>query len=317
MRAWLAVLSLAAAQAAAQSFPAKPVRMIVGFATGGATDIAARIVAKSLSENLGQQFIVENRAGAGGILATELLAKAAPDGYTLLLSSSGPLVVNPHANSSLPYDVQRDLAPLSLAVTFSNVLVVHPSVPARTLADYLKLAAVKPGQMAYASAGIATIGHLAGALLSLRAKVELTHVAYKGGAPAMNDLLGGQIASMIATMPTALPHIKSGKLRALATTSASRSPSLPEVPTIAESGFPGYDATNWYAFVAPAKTPPELLDRLNAEIVRVLSAPAVRAQLLAHGMEAIPSSRQALARHIEQESAVWAKVVKEAGIKMD
>jgi tripartite-type tricarboxylate transporter receptor subunit TctC len=317
MRSLLVALALAAFGAdvsAQQAYPTQPIRMVVGFAAGGGTDTAARIIAKKLGENVGQQILVENRAGAGGNIATENVARAAPDGYTILLGAVGPLSVAPHMVKQLGYDPQKDLAPITLAVTFANVLVVHPSVPANTLAEYVKLANSKPGGIAYGTSGIGGAGHLAGELFRTMAKANITHVPYKGGGPAMADLLGGQIESLFASAPSAVPHVKAGKIRALATTGPARSAFLPDVPTIAELGYPGYQATNWYAYVAPAKTPPEIIERLNREIVKVLETPEIRAQLLTHGMEPIPSTPAELAKHIDSELAVWGKVVKEAKI---
>ena len=312
-----ALLAAAAAAGAQTGYPNAPVRMVVGFAPGGGTDIAARIIAKKLGENLGQQVIVENRAGAGGNIAAELVSRAAPDGYTILLANVGSLTVAPHLNAKLPYNPQRDLAPISMAVVFANVLVVHPSVPAQTVADYVRLANAKPGSMAYGTSGIGGAGHLAGELFKLMAKADITHVPYKGGGPAMSDLLGGQIPSSFASAPSAVPHVKAGKIRALATTGAKRSEFLPSVPTVAEAGYPGYEATNWYAYVAPAKTPADIVDRLNREIVKVLNTPEVREQLLGNGMEPTPSTSGELANHLDRELATWGRVVKEAGIQAE
>lgn len=317
IRSLFAVLAtVLAAHAAAQSaYPSRPISMVVGFAPGGGTDITARIIAKKLSEGVGQQVLVENRAGAGGNIATDLVARAAPDGYTMLLANVGSLTVAPHMIVNLPYDPRRDFAPITMAVSFANVLVVNPSLPAQTLAEYVQLANSKPETIGYGTSGIGGTGHLAGELLRMMARAKIVHVPYKGGGPAMTDLLGGQIPSGFASAPSAMPHIKTGKIRALATTGPKRSPFLPNVPTIAESGYPGYEATNWYAYVAPAKTPREIVERLNRELVKVLNAPEVREQLGQHGMEANPSTPDELAKHIERELAVWGKVVKEAGIK--
>jgi tripartite-type tricarboxylate transporter receptor subunit TctC len=309
--AGLGLFGLAQAQA---PFPSRTVTMVVGFAPGGGTDIAARIVAKKLAENIGQPVVVENRTGAGGNIATDLVAKAAPDGYTILLGSVGSLTVAPHLVAKLPYDPLKDLAPITMAVVFPNVLVVHPSVPAQTIADFVKLAQDKPGNISYGSSGIGGAGHLAGALFGMVAKIDIVHVPYKGGEPAVRDLLGGQIAAVFATPASSGGHIKAGKARALAVTGRTRSPALPDVPTIAESGFPGYEATNWYAYVAPAKTPRELLARWNHELVKVLSAPDVREQLLGHGLEPMPGTAEELAKYIEREHATWGRVVKEAKI---
>ncbi len=309
-----ALLLSCGAALAQGAFPSRPILMVIAFAPGGGTDTTGRIVARRLGENLQQNVVVENRAGAGGHIATDFVAKRAPDGYTIALTSVGPLTVAPHMIARLPYDPLRDLAPISLAVTFGNVVTASPSLGASTLADYLRIAREKPGSVIFGSSGIGGMGHLAGALLSQLASVELVHAPYKGGGPAMQDLLGGQIPSIIAAMPSALPHIRSGRIRALAVTGPRRTAVLPAVPTVAESGFPGYEATNWYAFVAPAKTPPAVIERLHREITAALRSQETHDQLAAHGMEPIPSTPAELTRQIEREFAVWGKVVREAKI---
>jgi tripartite-type tricarboxylate transporter receptor subunit TctC len=226
----------------------------------------------------------------------------------------GSLTVAPHLVAKLPYDPLKDLAPITMAVVFPNVLVVHPSVPAQTIADFVKLAQDKPGNISYGSSGIGGAGHLAGALFGIVAKIDIVHVPYKGGEPAVRDLLGGQIAAVFATPASSGAHIRAGKARALAVTGRTRSPAFLDVPTIAESGFPGYEATNWYAYVAPARTPKEILARWNQELVKVLSAPDVREQLLGHGLEPMPGTAEELAKYIEREHATWGRVVKEAKI---
>ena len=314
--ATLVIALLAATQAFAQpAFPSRPLAMVVGFAPGGGTDTVARILAKTVGEQLGQQVIVENKAGAGGNIATDFVAKSAPDGYTILLGNVGSLTVAPHLLANLPYDPLRDFAPITMAVVFANVIVVHPSVQANTLAEFVRLAKEKPGQITYGSSGIGGAGHLAGELLKMMAGVDLVHVPYKGGGPAMQGLLGGQIAAYFSTPVAAGPHMKAGKARALATTGAARSPFLPEVPTVAESGYPGYEAINWYAYVAPAKTPKEIVERLNREIVKALGAPEVKELLAKQGLEPKPSTMEELARTIEREHATWGRVVKEAKIQ--
>ena len=297
-----------------QSYPSRPISMVIGFAPGGGTDTASRIIAKKLGENLGQSVVVENKPGAGGNIATDYVAKSAPDGYTILLGSVGSLTVAPHIVKKLPYDPRRDLAPITMAVVFPNVLVVHPSVPAQNLAEYVKLAREKPGQVTYGSSGIGGAGHLAGELFKIVAKIDIVHVPYKGGGPAVADLLGGQITSVFATPASGGGHVKAGKLRALATTGAKRTPFLPDVPTIAESGYPGYEATNWYAYVAPARTPKDILERLNRELVDVLNSSDVRTQLSNHGLEPMPGTSEELAKTMEREYETWGRVVKEAGI---
>ena len=312
----IAVLLAVLAQIAfAQSgYPTRTITMVVGFAPGGGTDTVARIVAKKVGEAVGQTVIVENKAGAGGTVAVHQVAKSAPDGYTIVLANVGSLTVAPYLIAKLPYDPLRDLAPITMAVEFPNVLVVQPSMPAKTLAEFVQLAKASPGKIGYGSSGIGGIGHLAGALLGIVADIDIVHVPYKGGGPAMQDLLGGQIPAMIATPPTALPHVKAGKIRALATTGAARAALMPDVPTVAESGYPGYEATNWYAYLAPAGTPKDVLARLERELVQALHAPDVREQLDRQGMEAKPGTPEELTKTMERELATWGKVVKAAKI---
>lgn len=309
-------IALAGTVASAQDYPARPVKIIVGFAPGGGTDIAARIIAKKLGDNLNQQILVENRPGGGGVLATEITVNSPADGYTINLGAVGPLAVNPHIQK-VRYDVERDLAPITMAVMFPNVLVVNASTRANTVAEYIALAREPGNKLAYGTSGVGGAGHLAGELFNRVAKTSVPHVAYKGGGPAMNDLLGGQIPSLFASLPSALQHIRSGRIRALAVTGAARSPDLPNVPTVAESGFPKYEATNWYAFVAPAKVPRPILDRLNLEIGKALRSRDVIEQLGTSGMESHPGTADELARYIRRESDTWAEVVKAAGIRAE
>jgi tripartite-type tricarboxylate transporter receptor subunit TctC len=296
------------------TFPSKPITMVVGFEPGGGTDTVARIVAKFLSDNVGQQVLVENRAGAGGNIAVDYVAKSAPDGYTLVLANVGALTVNPHM-IKLSYDPLRDLAPVTMAVVFPNVLVTHPRIAAKTLAEYVKLAKDKPNTITYGSSGVGGAGHLAGALLEMVAHVKLVHVPYKGGGPAMRGLLGGEIDSYFATPVAALPHIRSGKAYAVATTGSKRSASLPDVPTVAESGYPGYEALNWYAYLVAAKTPRDIVDRLNRELGKVLRMPEAVKLLDGQGVEPDPGTPEALAAYMKREYETWGKVVKQAGIE--
>ena len=317
MRLLLLTIALCVSQGAlAQAYPSRAVTTVVGFAPGGGTDTVSRIIAKTLGEQLGQQVLTENKAGAGGNIATDLVAKAAPDGYTILLGNVGSLSVAPHLVKDLPYDPQRDLAPITMAVVFPNLIVIHPSVPANTLAEFIKLAKDKPGTITYGSSGIGGAGHLAGELLKMMAKIDLVHVPFKGGGPAMQAMLGGQIAAYFATPVAAGVHVKAGKAKALATTGPRRDPFMPDVPTVAEVGYAGYEATNWYAYMAPAKTPKDIIARLNREIVKALGAPEVRDLLNKQGLEPQPSTPEALARHIERELKTWGRVVKEARIQV-
>jgi tripartite-type tricarboxylate transporter receptor subunit TctC len=314
--AWIAIcwIILAGSVQAQGSYPTRPVTIVVGFAPGGGTDAVARIVAKNLSEALGQQVLVENRAGAGGNIATDYVAHAEPDGYTILLGNVGSLAVAPHMIAHLGYDPLRDFAPITMAVVFANVLVVQPSLAVRSLADFVKLAQDKPGTVTFGSSGIGGAGHLAGELLKERASIDMIHVPYKGGGPAMQGMLGGQVMSIFATPVSAGGQIKAGKVRAIATTGPKRSALLPEVPTVAEAGYPGFEAMNWYAYVAPAKTPREIVDRLNRELVKALNNAEVAALLHQQGLEPSPGSPEELAHYIEREYRTWGRVVKRAGI---
>jgi tripartite-type tricarboxylate transporter receptor subunit TctC len=310
-----AALALSGSAFAQGAYPSRPIAMVVGFQPGGGTDTVARILAKTVGDSLKQQVVVENKAGAGGNIATDYVAKAAPDGYTLLLGNVGSLTVAPHIVAKLPYDPLRDFAPITMAVVFANVLVVQPDLPAKTLAEFVKLAREKPGTITYASSGIGGAGHLAGELLKVVAKIDIVHVPYKGGGPAMQGMLGGQVQAFFATPVSVGGHLKSGRVRALATTGPKRADLLPDVPTVAESGYPGYEAMNWYAYVAPAKTPKPVIDRLNREIVKALAAPEVVELLKKQGLEPSSSTPEELARYIKSEYDTWGRVVKEAGIK--
>jgi len=305
---------LVASAVGGQSFPSRPVTLTVGFAPGGGTDTAARIIAQKLSANFGQSVVVDNKAGAGGNVAAQHIAMAAPDGYTIHLTSVGPMSVAPHLVKDLAYDPRRDIAPITMGVVFPNVMVVHMGVPAKTLDEFVALAKQKPGQINYASAGVGGAGHLAGELFKERAGINMVHVPYKGGGPAMTDLLAGRIDMYIGVPSTVAPHVEAGKLRALATTGARRSSTMPAVPTVVESGYLGFEATNWYAFVAPGRTPKDLLDFWNRELTKVLNDPQVRAELAKHGLDPAPGTREELARYFEQESQKWGKVVREAKI---
>jgi tripartite-type tricarboxylate transporter receptor subunit TctC len=306
---------VAAPVMAQQNFPTRSVTLTVGFAPGGGTDTAARIVAKKLTDNIGQSVVVENRAGAGGNIAAQHIATVAPDGYTIHLTSVGPMSVAPAMVKDLAYDPKKDIAPITMGMVFPNVFVVHTGVPAKTLAEFVALAKSKPGRLTYASSGIGGAGHLSGELFKQRAGIDLIHVPYKGGGPAMTDLLGTRVDMYPAVPSTAAPHIEAGKLVALATTGAKRTALMPNVPTVAEQGYPGFEATNWYAFVAPGKTPKEIVDFWNRELVKALNDPTVKSELAKHGLEPQPGTREELARYIDSETEKWAKVVRAANIK--
>jgi tripartite-type tricarboxylate transporter receptor subunit TctC len=312
-----AALALALPALAQKDFPTRPVTLTVGFAPGGGTDTAARIVAKKLTEDLGVAVVVENRAGAGGNIAAQHISTAPPDGYTISLSSVGPLTVAPAMEKNLSYNPKRDIAPITMGVIFPNVFVVQASSPWKTLADFVAAAKKDPGKITYASSGVGGAGHLAGELFKKEAKIDMIHVPYKGGGPAMQDLLGGRVDMYPAVPSTALPHIKAGKLRALATTGLKRSALLPDVPTVAESGYPGFEAVNWYAFVAPGKTPKDILDFWNRALVKALNDPEVKKALDQQGLEPAPGTREELAAYIDRETEKWGKVVREAHITAD
>ena len=309
----VAALALFASSAFAQ-YPNKAITTVVGFAPGGGTDTVSRIIAKTFGDQVGQQVLTDNRAGAGGNIATDFVVRSAPDGYTLYLANVGAIAVNPHL-LPLQYDPLTDLAPITMAVVFPNLVVVQPSVPANTLAEFIKLAKDNPGKYTYGSSGIGGAGHLAGELLKMMAKVDLVHVPFKGGGPAMQAMLGGQIDSYFATPVAAGPHVKAGKVKALATTGPKRDPFMADVPTVAEAGYQGYQATNWYGYYAPAKTPKDILERLNRELVKALNSAEVKELLAKQGLEAAPGTPAQLAAFSKSESETWGKVVKQAGIK--
>jgi tripartite-type tricarboxylate transporter receptor subunit TctC len=302
--------------AAAERYPQRPVRLIVAFAPGGSADVVARIIGQKLSESIGQQVVIDNRPGAGGTLSAEIAARAAPDGYTLYMSSAS-LVVNVSLYRKVAYDPVRDFAPVTLLASAQNVLVAHPSVPARSVKELIALARKTPGRINYASTGSGTSGHLAMELFRSMAGIDMTHVPYKAVGQAQVDLLAGQVSLWFPTIPGALPHIKAGKMIALAVSGAKRSPALPDVPTVAEAALPGFEASTWYPILAPAKTPTGIVEQLNRQLVTIVTAPQVREQLLQAGVEPIGSSQQALADHIRVELAKWAKVVQVSGVRLD
>jgi tripartite-type tricarboxylate transporter receptor subunit TctC len=301
----------------AQGYPAKPVRLIVPFAPGGTTDVLARLVGQELGEALGQQFVVENRPGAGGNIGTEAAVRSAPDGYTLVMSFDGTMAINPSTYSKLAFDPQRDLAPVANVAQVPLLFVVHPGVAARTIGEFVALAKASPGRINYSSAGNGSTGHLTGELFKARAGIDMVHVSYKGGGQAVQDLLGGQIQMVVTALPTVEGHLKGGKLRALAFTSAQRVPGAPDVPTLAESGYAGFEVVSWYGILAPAGTPQEIVRRLNAEINRILRLPAVRDRLAALGAEPTGGTPEQFAETIRTDTARWAQVVRAAGIRID
>jgi len=321
-RKWLyaavaALLTLGAAGAFAQNFPTKPIRLVVPFPAAGTTDILAREVAQRLSVLWGQSVVVDNRPGAGGNIGSDLVAKSAPDGYTLLMGTVGTHAINPSLYSKMPYDHVKDFVPIVLVAGVPNVLEVTPSLPVNSVADLIKLAREKPGQLNFASSGSGTSIHLSGELFKAMAGVDMTHVPYKGSAPAITDLMGGQVQLMFDNLPSSLQQIKAGKLHAIAVTSAQRAPALPNVPTIAESGLPGFEASSWFGILAPAGTPPAIVARINADVNQWLQTAEAKDKLLAQGAIAAGGTPADFAAHIRTETEKWAKVVKISGAKVD
>ncbi len=302
------------ALAQAPGYPARPVRMLVPFSPGGATDVPGRIVAQKLSEQFGHQVVVDNRPGAGGIIATELVATAQPDGYTILMTAT-PFAISPALHRKLPYDPVRDFAPVMQFGSAPNVLVVHPTLPVKSTQDLIKLARAQPGKIDWASSGTGGAQHLFGALFTAIAKLDMTHVPYKGSGPATADLLGGQVKVGFPGIAIALPHHKAGRLRALATTSAKRSPQAPDVPSLAESGVPGYEATLWLGIAAPRATPQPIIARLNAEITKALQSPDVRQGFVNTGTDPVTGTPAEFGAFVKSEVEKWTRVVREAGIK--
>lgn len=313
----LFVVAVAASWASAQTYPSRPIRLVVPFPAGGTTDILAREVGQRLTLSFGQSVVIDNRPGAGGNIGSDLVAKSAPDGYTLLMGTVGTHAINPSLYARMPYDNVKDFAPVILVASVPNVLEVTPSLPVNSVRELIKLAKEKPGQINFASSGSGTSIHLSGELFKTMAGVDMTHIPYKGSAPAITDLIGGQVQVMFDNLPSSLPQIKAGKLRALAVTSVQRAPALPDVPTIAESGLPGFEATSWFGVLAPAGTPPAIIARLNADLGQWLQSPDAREKLLAQGALAAGGSPEAFAAHIRAETEKWARVVKASGAKVD
>lgn len=305
------------APASAQSGnPSRPIRIISVFPAGGGNDFFCRIVAQKLTESLRQQVLVENRPGANGIIGTEAIARSAPDGYTIGLVPSGH-AVNASLYRKLPYDSIRDFTPITLAGTSPLVLAVHPSIPVKNVKELVALARARPGQLSYVSAGVGSSGHLAGALFETMTGTTMIHIPYKGMAPAVSDLIGGQVSMTFGTSLSVVPVVRSARLRALATTGAQRSPALPDLPTVAEAGVPGYEASLWYGFVGPARMPPEIVQRLNSEIVAVLGMPEVRERLTSQGVDAKSSTADEFMRLLASDFERWARVVQKAGIRAE
>ena len=310
-------LMLAAASAQAQTWPAKPVRFIVPYPPGGASDVLVRTIAPKLGEGLGQQVIVDNRTGAGGMIGVEIAAKAPPDGYTLVLSTPGPVSFNPSLYARMPFDPVKDLAPITLAGDIFNVLIVHPALPAQSVKSLIALARARPGELNFGSSGTGVADHLAGELFQSMTKTKLVHVPYKGGPLAMMDLVSGNLQLMFATVPSAIGLIKGGKLRALAITNSNRFPLMPDLPTVAEAGLAGFAVNNWCGVFVAAATPADVVTRLHAELVKALSMPDVKKRLLDSGIGAVSNTPEQFATYIRAETTKWAKVIKDANIRIE
>ncbi|MGZ5162094.1 MAG: Bug family tripartite tricarboxylate transporter substrate binding protein [Burkholderiales bacterium] len=309
--------SHAAAQGVAGAYPAKPIRMIVPFTPGGPADMIARPVAQGLTERLGQQVIIDNRPGAGGNIGAEALAKSAPDGYTMMVTTPGIIAVNPSLYSKIPFDTIRDFAGVTNAATTANIMIVHPSLPVKTVKDLIQIARARPGELSYASAGNGSASHLGTEIFKSMAKVNIVHVPYKGAAPGVTDLMGGHVQMMIIGMAVGLPAARGGKVKPLGVSSLTRSPAAPDLPTLNESGLPGFEVVNWMGFLVPARTPHDIVAKLNAEIRAILQAPDTRERLLKQGMEPVGNTPEEFDAYIKSEIAKWSKVVKLAGIKAD
>lgn len=300
-----------------QGYPSKSIRMVVPFPPGGPADILSRAIGQKLTESWGQQVVVDNRSGAGGIIGSDIVAKATPDGYTLLMGFVGTHAINPSLYTKIPYDNVKDFEPVSLVATATIILVLHPSVSAKSVGELISLAKSKPGELTFGSPGNGTPQHLAGELFNTMAGVKMVHVPFKGAVPAIIDLLGGRVSLIFSSAPPALPHVKTGKIRALAVTSAKRSSVAPDLPTISESGLPGYEVINWYGVLAPAGAQKAIVAKLNAEIVKILNMPDVKERLSAVGIETFSSTPAQFAAFIKDETAKWAKVVKFSGARLD
>jgi len=313
---YLMIIFALAAPAAgwAQGYPAKPVRVVVPSSPGGGTDIIARIVAPDLSKRLGQQFVIDNRPGAGTMIGIEIVAKAPADGYALLMTPS-TLAINSALYKKVPYDPVRDFAPITELISSPSIIVVHPSVPAKTIKELIVFARAHPGQMNYASAGAGTYPHMTMELFQSMAKVKMVHIPYKGTGPAMIDMLAGNTAVMAGTILSVMPQVRAGRLRALGISSEKRSPVAPEIPTVSEAGLPGFEAVQWYGFLAPARTPREIITRLHAETARILQQPETKERFASDGADPVGNTPEEFARFIQNELVKWAKVARGAGIQ--
>jgi len=316
LRVAIIVAAATAVPAGAEVYPGKPIRMIVAVPPGGPADTLARLVGPRLAEALGQNVIIDNRPGANGNIAYDMVARAAPDGYTITEVAAG-IAINPSLYRDVKFDPVRDFAPITLGISVPNILVVHSSVAAASVNELIALAKARPGQLTFASAGNGTSGHLALEQFRLMSGIQVIHVPYKGGGPALSEVIAGQVQALFSIALAALPQVKAGKVRALAVTSARRSALAPELPTVAESGFPGFEVVGWFGWVAPAATPIAIVDRLNREIVRILKLPDMRERLQGLGADPVGNTPQEFAAFIRSEHAKWARVIKQAGVKLD
>lgn len=312
-----AALAASAAVAVAQGYPNKPIRYVIHFPAGGGADVTGRALAAKLQETLGQPVVVDNRPGAGGNVGTEIVARSAPDGYTLLYGTNGPFGINPSLFGKLPYDPARDFAPIALAQLVPSIMVVHPEVPAKTLKEFIAWVNANPGKVDYASAGNGTIGHMAGEFLKTLTGMQMVHIPFRGGAAAMTEVIAGRIPMYIETAPNALPNVRSGRVRALAITTGRRSPLAPDIPTMSESGATGYDVSAWSGLFAPAGTPRDIVQRIAADMSRIARMPDYRERLAALGSEAVESSPEQFSQFVQAELVKWVKAVKESGAKLD
>jgi tripartite-type tricarboxylate transporter receptor subunit TctC len=313
----LAALALADAASAQGAYPTKPIRMIVPFPPGGGTDILSRLVANKLTESAGWQIVVDNRGGAGGNIGLDAAAKAAPDGYTMVMGQTSNLTINPSLYSKLPYDSLRDFTPVSVVASSPIAFMVMAKAPYRTLKDLIAAGKAKPGEVTFATTGNGTVGHLTGELIQRIAGVKYVHVPYKGSAQAFPDLLGGRLGFFLASLETAIPQMKAGTIRTLAVTSAQRVPVLPEIPTVAESGYPGFETTTWYGILVPKGTPPPIVARLSTEIVKVLESADVKERMAANGGATIKPGPAAFDAQLKSELTKWSRVIREAGVKIE
>ena len=313
----LTAMLIMASAAPAQTYPIRPIRWVVTYPPGGPTDVVARAIGAKLTEAWGQQIVIDNRAGAGGVIGTDIAAKAVPDGYTLLFGTSAGLTINPALNSKLPYDAVKDFAPVSLLVLNPQILVVHPAVPVNSVKELVALAKARPGQLNYASVGLGSPNHMGMELLKALTGIDIVHVPYKGTGPAITDLLGGQVQVMFNSMPSVIPLVASGKLKGLAVGSVQRSPAVPDIPTVAEAGVPGFENVTWYGMFAPAKSPHDIIVKLNKQVVQILASPEMAQRLASQGAEPRSSTPEELTKFMRVESERWKKVIKTAGIKVE